>query len=170
MRENWDAAFQSMLKEEGGFVNHPADPGGMTNLGVTAASWKGWIGRMPTEDEMRALTPAVVKPFYKANYWDKVWGDRLPSGVDYAVFDFAVNSGPHRAITVLQKLVNTTQDGVMGPQTLAATNAANAGALVRQYVDARLKFLKGLSTFSVFGKGWSSRVTRVQEKAQRMVA
>lgn len=170
MRENWDTAFQSMLKEEGGYVNHPSDPGGMTNLGVTAASWKGWIGRMPTEEEMRALTPAVVKPFYKANYWDKVWGDRLPSGVDYAVFDFAVNSGPFRAIAVLQKLVNTTQDGVMGPQTLAAVNSANAGALVGQYNEARLKFLKGLSTFSVFGKGWSSRVTRVQDKAQKMVA
>lgn len=170
MRENWDAAFASTLKEEGGFVNHPADPGGMTNLGVTANTWKAWTGRSPTEDEMRALTPATVKPLYKANYWDKVWGDRLPAGLDYAVFDFAVNSGPHRAVTVLQKLVGTTQDGVMGPQTLAAVNAADHGALVRQYNDARLKFLKGLSTFSVFGKGWSGRVARVTDKAQKMVA
>lgn len=159
-----------MLKDEGGFVNHPRDPGGMTNLGVTAANWKAWLGRDVTEADMRALTPAVVKPFYKAMYWDKVWGDRLPSGVDYAVFDFAVNSGPFRATSVLQKLVNTAQDGVMGPQTLAAVNAADAGALVRQYMDARLKFLKGLSTFSVFGKGWSTRVTRVRDKAQKMVA
>ena len=107
---------------------------------------------------------------YKAMYWDKVWGDKLPSGLDYAMYDFAVNSGPFRAISVLQKLVGTAQDGVMGTQTFNAVQNANVGALIGQYSAARQKFLQGLSTYSVFGKGWSARVVRVQQIAQKMVA
>jgi lysozyme family protein len=170
MRENFDAAFNAMLKDEGGYSNDPRDPGGMTNLGVTRDNWKSWIGREPSEEEMRALRPNDVKPMYKAMYWDKVWGDKLPRGLDYAMFDFAVNSGPFRAISVLQKLVSCAQDGVMGPRTFDAVNSANTAALIAQLSAARLKFLQGLSTYSVFGKGWSSRVARVQTAAQKMVA
>lgn len=170
MRENWDASFKNMLQDEGGYSNHPADPGGMTNLGVTAENWKAWTGSQPSEADMRALTVNDVKPMYKAMYWDKVWGDKLPSGVDYALFDFAVNSGPYRAISFIQKLVGTAQDGVMGPKTFDAISKADAGDLVAQLSDARLRFLKGLSTFAVFGKGWSTRVARVRGIAQKMVA
>ena len=84
MKENWDACFAMVLKHEGGFVNHPKDPGGMTNLGVTRTNWELYLNRDVTEAEMRALTPEMVKPFYKKNYWDRIKGDALPSGVDYA--------------------------------------------------------------------------------------
>ena len=92
MKENFAEALEHVLKHEGGYVNHPSDPGGMTNLGVTKRVWEEWIGHEVDEKTMRALTPADVGPMYKAKYWDKVKGDELPSGVDYAVFDAAVNS------------------------------------------------------------------------------
>jgi hypothetical protein len=93
MRENWDDCFEMVLKHEGGYVNDPRDPGGRTNLGVTQRAWEAYWNRKSSEEEMRKLTPGIVKPFYKAMYWDKIRGDDLPSGVDYAAFDLAVNSG-----------------------------------------------------------------------------
>ena len=168
MKENWDHAFAQVIKSEGGFVNHPKDPGGMTNLGVTKKSWEGFMGREVTEAEMRALTPEVVKPFYKRFYWDTVKGDDLPSGVDYTVFDFAVNSGPGRAAKVLQQAVKVTADGNIGPQTLAKVKEADPTALVDVICAVRLEFLQGLPTFATFGKGWTRRVQEVANVAALM--
>ena len=84
MKENFDNCLIMLLKHEGGFVNHPKDPGGMTNLGVTKAVYDKWVGRTSTEQDMRNLTPEDVAPIYKKNYWDRVKGDDLPSGVDWA--------------------------------------------------------------------------------------
>ena len=97
---NWDDAFKLMLKSEGGFVNHPQDPGGMTNLGVTKSTWENWIGRQSDEAEMRNLTPAKVEPLYKKKYWDAVRADELPNGISYLVFDFAVNAGVEGAVVI----------------------------------------------------------------------
>lgn len=168
MKENWGAAFKATLKHEGGFVNHPKDPGGMTNLGVTKRVWDDYTGRRATEAEMRALTPEKVKPLYKTNYWDRVAGDELPSGIDFAVYDFAVNSGPSRAIRIAQKITGTKQDGVMGPATLARIRAYcdtyDAETFVITYQHERLAFLQSLSTFQTFGKGWSRRVAEVEDQ------
>lgn len=117
MKENFDRAFVETLKHEGGFVNHPKDPGGMTNLGVTKRVWEDYTGRKASEADMRALTPEKVKPLYRERYWNRVRGDDLPSGVDFAMYDFAVNSGPSRAIRTAQKIIGAKQDGMMGPQT-----------------------------------------------------
>lgn len=168
MKENFDACFAAMLTSEGGYSNHPDDPGGMTNLGVTAKNWQDFTGKPATEAVMRALTPSIVKPFYKARYWDKVAGDDLPSGVDYAVFDFAVNSGVGRAAKTLQKCVNVNPDGSIGPQTLAAVAGENPRTVVQDVCQARLDFLMSLSTYSVFGKGWKKRVLEVEDKAFNM--
>ena len=118
-QSNFGRCLDMLLKHEGGFVNHPKDPGGMTNLGVTRATYEQFLGRAVTEDEMRALTPEDVAPVYKKDYWDKVKGDDLPSGVDWCVFDWAVNSGPARAAKALQLVVGATVDGAIGPKTLA---------------------------------------------------
>ena len=112
-----DTACECLLKHEGGFVNHPKDPGGMTNLGVTKAVYDKWIGRESTEQEMRDLTPDDVAPIYKKNYWDKVRGDDLPSGVDWCAFDWAVNSGSGRPAKAIQRAVGAKQDGAIGPMT-----------------------------------------------------
>ena len=99
---NWKRSFELMLKSEGGWSNHSADPGGMTNLGVTKRVWEQWVGRESNEKEMRSLTPAMVEPLYKCKYWDACKCDDLPEGLDYLVFDFAVNAGPGRSIKTLQ--------------------------------------------------------------------
>ena len=162
---NFTEALEHVLKHEGGFVNHPKDPGGMTNLGVTKAVWDEWIGRESSEDEMRNLKPEDVAPLYKKMYWDRVKGDDLPSGVNYCVFDASVNSGTGRAAKWLQEAVGAVPDGAIGPNTLAKVKAHDADSLVNAYCDVRLNFLKSLKTFDTFGKGWTRRVEGVRQAA-----
>lgn len=168
MKENWEKCFRLVLSHEGGFVNHPRDPGGRTNLGVTQRSWEAYIDRPVTEAEMKALTPEMVKPFYKSRYWDKVRGDELPAGVDYAVYDLAVNSGPTRAAKYLQQVVGVPADGIIGRKTMAAVMDAQADEVVDAICGIRVDFLRSLPTFEVFGKGWMRRVAEVEEVAKGM--
>ena len=170
MKANFDAALKAILHHEGGFVNHPADPGGMTNLGVTKKVWEEWVGHPVDEKVMRGLTPEIVGPMYKVKYWDKVRGDDLPEGVDYCVFDAAVNSGPGRAAKWLQGCVGVEQDGGIGPKTLAAMAAFDPKELVEDYAKRRLSFLSDLPHWGTFGKGWSRRVAEVQSTAMNMTA
>ena len=170
MKENFAEALQKLLHHEGGFVNHPSDPGGRTNLGVTQKVWEEWVGHPVEEKGMRALTPATVAPLYRSKYWDKIKGDELPSGVDYAVFDAAVNSGPGRAAKWLQGCVGVEQDGGIGPKTLAAVAAMDPAELVEDYAKRRLSFLMDLPHWSTFGKGWGRRVAEVQSTASSMTA
>ena len=170
MKANFDSALKAVLHHEGGFVNHPADPGGMTNLGVTKKVWEEWVGHEVDEKAMRALTPELVGPLYKAKYWDKIKGDELPDGVDYAVFDAAVNSGPGRAAKWLQACVGVEPDGGIGPKTLAAVTAIDSSALVEDYAKRRLSFLMDLPHWRTFGKGWGRRVAEVQTVASSMTA
>jgi lysozyme family protein len=165
---SFDRALQLVLKHEGGYVDHPDDPGGPTNLGVTIGTLSAVLGRAATRADVKALTPAKVAPIYRARYWDAVCGDDLPPGVDYAVFDYAVNSGPARAAIALQRLVGVADDGKIGPITLAAVAAKDRKGLISQLCDARLTFLQGLSTWRTFGKGWSSRVLGVRNNALAM--
>jgi lysozyme family protein len=140
----------------------------MTNLGVTQRVWEEWVGHLVGEKEMRSLTPEIVAPMYKRKYWDKVSGDLLPAGLDLAVFDFAVNSGPGRAAKMLQKLVGTLPDGFLGPQTLRMLAEKDHKKLIADYNAARLAFLQELPTFTTFGKGWTTRVTAVNNEALAM--
>jgi len=168
MKENWDDSFAAVLKHEGGFVNHPKDPGGMTNLGVTKAAWESYVGKTVDEAFMRSLTPEVVKPFYKAMYWDKIKGDQLPAGVDYAAYDLAVNSGVGRAAKFLQTIAGVTADGILGPKSMGAIRECDPEQTVDALCDMRLDFLKRLNTFDTFGKGWIIRVNDVKAKATEM--
>jgi lysozyme family protein len=170
MISNWDNAFKLMLKSEGGFVNHPNDPGGMTNLGVTKATWENWVGRESDEVEMRGLTPEKVEPLYKKKYFDAVRGDELPMGLDYLMFDFAVNAGAGRAIKTLQTAVGVTPDGGFGPMTLAAVQAIDPVELIEKFSQAKEDFYRSLGTFATFGKGWLNRVADVKVKANSMLA
>jgi len=166
--ENWEQCFAMVLKHEGGYVNHPKDPGGMTNLGVTKRAWEQYVGREVDEATMRGLTPEKVKPFYKAMYWDKIKGDQLPSGVDYAAYDLAVNSGVGRAAKYLQQIAGVPADGVIGPKSMEAILACDAAETVDAICDRRLDFLKALPTWETFGKGWGRRVADVESKASEM--
>lgn len=170
MKENFDHALAAVLHHEGGFVNHPADPGGMTNLGCTKKVWEEWVGHPVDEATMRNLKPADVAPLYKARYWDKVKGDDLPAGVDYVVFDAAINSGPGRAAKWLQATVGVEADGAIGPATLRAVAARPAAQIVEDYNKRRLSFLQDLPTWGTFGRGWARRVAEVDAAADKMVA
>jgi lysozyme family protein len=170
MNTNWQKSFELMLQSEGGFVNHPSDPGGMTNLGVTKATWEGWVGREVDEAEMRGLTPEKVEPLYKERYWDAVRGDELPAGISYLCFDFAVNAGAGRSIKTLQTAVGVPVDGGFGPITMAAVQAFDPVELIERFSQAKENFYRSLTTFSTFGKGWLNRVADVKVKASAMLA
>ena len=169
MKDNFEQCLALVLKNEGGYVNNPADPGGMTNLGVTKKVWESWVGHPVDEAAMRALGPQDVSPLYKAQYWDKIKGDSLPLGVDYACFDLAVNSGVGRAAKILQQAVGVTADGAIGPATLVAVESQNPRTLATEICDARLAFLQTLPTWGTFGKGWGRRVEEVEKTAFSMV-
>jgi lysozyme family protein len=162
----WPTALAAVLKHEGGYVNHPADPGGRTNLGVTQRVWESWTNQPADEAAMRALTPELVAPLYRERYWNAVRGDELPAGVDLAVFDAAVNSGPGRATRWLQQAIGVWPDGIIGPRTMAAVAQQDAADLIDRICDLRLGYLKALPTFDVFGMGWTRRVAAVRSEAK----
>ena len=170
MRQNFASALQALLVHEGGYVFNPKDPGGETNLGCTKAVWEEHCGHPVTEKIMRALTPADVAPLYKRKYWDKVCGDDLPAGVDYCVFDTAINSGAGRAVKLLQACVGVEVDGGLGPKTLAAVKAVDPTQLVKDYTKRRLSFMMDLPTWGTFGHGWTTRVNEVEATCLKMTA
>lgn len=159
---NFKPSLSLVLAHEGGFVNHPADPGGATNQGVTQAVYDAYRKYNGAKVQSVKLISAVeVADIYNKQYWRLVRGDTLPCGFDYAVFDFGVNSGVSRAVRYMQRLVGVDDDGVIGFKTISAVEAAaraNEEALIVQYCANRLAFLKSLKTFPTFGKGWTRRV------------
>jgi lysozyme family protein len=168
----FDSCFPILLKEEGGFVNNPKDPGGATNLGVTKKTWEAYIGHRVDLITMKMLTPEAVKPLYRSHYWDAVNGDNLPPAVALCAFDFGVNAGPGRAAKLLQSVIGCSADGQIGPGTLRALQAfatANGTAeVVRRYQAARRDYYRKLPTFGTFGKGWLARTDRIETHALRL--
>uniref|UniRef100_UPI002592056E glycoside hydrolase family 108 protein n=1 Tax=uncultured Methylobacterium sp. TaxID=157278 RepID=UPI002592056E len=148
----------------------PADPGGATKLGVTIGTLSLWLGRPATKAEVKALTVATVAPIYRRNYWDTVQADALPPGLGYALFDFAVNSGKKRAVIGLQRALKIADDGALGPLTLAAVATHKPADLIDALCDGRLAFLRALSTWPRFGKGWARRVEEVRKAALAMAS
>jgi len=174
MKANFDACFAKVIKSEGGYVNDPADRGGETNLGVTIGAWGAYLNRAIQPGEMKALTVETVKPFYKSMYWDKVKGDDLPVGVDYAVFDLAENAGVSRAAKCLQRAVGAVDDGVIGGGTLGRVAKTDPADLLKNFADQKQRFYNGLATTNPsqqkFLKGWLARVDHVQDAAESMMA
>ena len=170
MKENYQTALNNVLRSEGGFVNNPKDPGGMTNLGVTKRTYEQYVGHPVDEETMRGLTPETVAPLYKQMFWDAVRGDDLPDGLDYCLFDLAVNSGASRAVKFLQMAVGTPQTGKITDREVQMANDADASDLVNKVCNERLVFLQSLNTWATFGKGWGNRVAYVQRTAIKMLS
>jgi len=168
MNFTFAAAMRLLMRHEGGFSNNAKDLGGMTCCGVTKASWDAHTGKSSSEADMRALTQEAVQPLYKARYWDIIHGDALPPGVDYCLFDCAVNSGPSRATKLAQSVLHLQVDGSLGPKTLAAINAADPVEFIEDYSQRRLDFLKSLPTWATFGTGWGKRVSDVEIQSKSM--
>lgn len=156
---NFDQAFDILLKHEGGFSDHAADPGGKTRYGITEAVARevGYRG------DMRELPLDLAKRIYKDRYWDAVRAEELPAAVRYAVFDAAVNSGPRQAILWLQRAVGVKDDGIIGPQTLAAVHAADPERLLRRMLAQRLRFMTNLPNWGSFSRGWARRIADLME-------
>lgn len=166
---NFQHALRLVLKHEGGWSDHPRDPGGATNKGITLATYSGWLGRSASKAELRDIPKAHIDAIYRDRYWKPCGGDLLPSGVDYCVFDFGVNSGPRTAVKRLQEIVHTEQDGIVGPDTLAAVNRYGHRKTIRDLTARRFRFLRSLSTWDTFGRGWTRRVNGVEQAAFDML-
>lgn len=176
MKDNFSASLAHVLTIEGGFVNSPRDPGGATNHGVTQAIYDKWRRShgLPSQD-VRLITQVEIEAIYHSMFWQPVHGDDLPGGVDYATFDFAVNSGPYeadvclqRAIEALQNAAGVTIDGVIGPKTLAALHAADPRRIITEVCAERVAFMKAHCDWADFGKGWEKRVASVEVTARGM--
>lgn len=163
MKQNFDQCLTWLLAHEGGFVDHPNDPGGMTNKGITARVYSQWLADTMdvdteiTEEMMRNIPDNHVEQIYREEYWNRVAGDNLPAGLDLSVFDWAVNSGVGRSARTLQKILAVKADGAIGPQTLAAVAAHDTEQLITDMYSRRQAFYERLKTFEHFGKGWTRR-------------
>jgi len=156
---NFDSAFDTLLKHEGGFSDHAADPGGKTRFGVTEAVARevGYRG------DMRELPLDLAKRIYRDKYWNSVKAEELPPACRYAVFDGAVNSGPGQSIKWLQRSLGVLDDGIIGPKTIAAANAVNPDALRMRMLSQRLKFMASLANWPAFSRGWANRIASLME-------
>lgn len=173
------ACLAEVLKWEGGWSNDPWDPGKETNKGITLAVYAAFIGagaaglrdewaREQLVQELREIDDATVAEIYHRNYWQLVRGDDLPPGVDLAVFDFGVNSGPGRAVRHLQKCLGVGIDGHIGPRTLQAAREADPTKLIPALMDSRWSFMQQIKHFWRFKNGWNRRVQGVRAAALRM--
>jgi len=165
VKDRFAACLPVILHHEGGWADHPKDPGGATKKGVNLATYSKYLGRQATKDELRNISDADIQQIYRSLYWNRAACDQLPTGVDLVVFDMAVNSGPGRAVKLLQEIVGSTPDGGIGPQTLAAVAKQNPLSLIEQYSEARRVFYKSLGAYVTFGKGWLRRTDEVEAEA-----
>lgn len=167
--ENYQTCLEMILHHEGGYVNHPKDPGGETNLGVTKRVYEEWGG---TKD-MKDLEVEDVAPIYRKNYWDRIKADDIASGLDLCVFDFGVNAGTGRAAKYLQSMIGTVADGGIGPNTLKKLDEYleenSVEDAIKNYQAERQSYYESLSTFETFGRGWTRRVEETTESALEMI-
>jgi lysozyme family protein len=173
MQNNFAKAYRKTVAAEGGFSQHPLDPGGATMKGVTLKTYSAHLGRQATVEELKAIPEEHLLAIYGQGYWDRCKCDDLPSGLDVCVFDWAVNSGPGRAVKALQELAGVRPDGDVGPKTLAAVASwwAYYGpkTCIGMYQNERMEYLEDLSTFKVFGNGWTKRVIDMENFAYTLV-
>jgi hypothetical protein len=165
----FDACMSYVFKAEGGYSDTPGDLGGPTNFGITLATLESYEGKKLNADDVRSLTPEMAKEIYRTNYWNRMQCGSLPDGLDLEVFDFGVNSGPSQSVKTLQGVVGVTQDGSIGPITLAAVGALNPRDVIARFTQARLIFYQGLNQ-PEFLKGWEARVASIQTAALSMLA
>lgn len=169
---NFAAALRRVLRHEGGWANHPADPGGPTMKGVTQRVYDAYRDNTgAARQSVRNITEAELQAIYRKQYANAVRFDELPLGVDYCVFDGAVNSGPSRSAKWLQRALGASKvDGHVGVISIDKAKAADPAALINAICDERMRFLRTLRTWSTFGVGWTTRVAEVRKVAIAMAA
>lgn len=174
MRKNFPAVLDLLHESEGGYVNHPRDPGGHTNRGVTLRTFQDVYGSDQTVSDLKNITQRQVESVYYQRYWKPTGGNVLASGLDYCVFDYGVNSGPRRAVKALQRIVGAKEDGQFGPNTAKATysylTSHTAAELIDAICDQRMAFLQRLAHWETFKRGWTKRVARVRMDSKAWAA
>lgn len=169
MRSSYDASLDRLLKDEGGYTDHPSDPGGPTNFGITLVDARRYWKGNATADDVRTMPQSVARQIYRERYWNAMRCDELPAGVDYAVFDYGVNSGIGRAGKVLRRVLDMPDTtSAITNEVVAAAARRNASDLVAAICAERLAFLQALKIFPVFGRGWTTRVNGVRAAALAM--
>ena len=150
----FDEAFEALLRAEGGYSDHPADPGGATRFGVTqaVARSEGYKG------DMREYPLSDAKRVYRKRYWTALRLEEVPPGIRFDLFDAAVNSGTAQAIKWAQRILQIPDDGKVGPVTIQALNTVNVNKFLAKYNGARLHFLTSLPGWANFGRGWARRI------------
>lgn len=167
----YDEALRRLLIHEGGYSNHPSDPGGPTNFGITIFDYRKYVKPDANAADVRAMKVAEAKAIYRAKYWDAQRCDELPAGVDYALFDYGVNSGIGRSGKVLRRVLDLSDaSSAVTDGVIACAKAADARQLIAVISDERLRFLQSLRTWPVFGAGWGRRVAEVRAAALAMSA
>lgn len=172
-KDNFDQCLQLVLGAEGGFSNHPKDPGGATNLGITLETLSAWRkskspDAVTTAADVEKLTLAEATEIYRTNYWNRLRCGDLPSGIDLLVFDFGVNSGPGTSAATLQKVIGAEQDGSIGPLTIHAVGGIDRLKVIRDFSARRLELYRSFKGFDVFGAGWTNRTNSMEQAALRM--
>lgn len=149
---DFDIAFQRLIENEGGYVNHPGDPGGETKYGISKRQYPG--------EDIKNLTIDRAKTIYLRDYWGPAGCDAVPMAAKYQVFDMAVNSGVLQTIRTIQKTVGEVVDGVLGPRTLQAIQGMQPTRFVARFNGYRLEFMTDLKTWELFGRGWARRIAK----------
>jgi lysozyme family protein len=165
---SYPEAIRRLLANEGGYSNHPSDPGGPTNFGITLGDYRKYVKADATAADVRAMQVGEAKAIYRSKYWEAMRADELLAGVDYCMFDYAVNSGTGRAPKVLQRVLGVPVTGRVDDATLAVARERDARALIQAICDERMRFLQSLKTWPVFGRGWTKRVAEVRTAALAM--
>ena len=169
MTSNFESIIAWLMEMEGGYANHPRDPGGCTKYGITLATMRRYLKPAATCSDVRQLSLDQAEAIYRKGYWAPVKGDDLPSGVDAVVFDFGVNSGPNTAAQYLQRVLAIKADGVIGPITLAEARRQPPAWVVDRLIGERLAYLQSLKTWSIFGRGWQRRLDGLKALANELM-
>lgn len=165
MQGNFKECLDIVLKHEGGWVNHPSDPGGETNLGVTKRVWEEWVGH-PVES-LKKLTKEDVAPLYEQRYWRPTYCEVLPRGLSLLIFSMGVNAGPGRSVKLFQSCLGILADGVIGPRTMALVKSSDVISLIAKFSDARREYYRSLNK-PAFIKGWLARTDKEESEALDM--
>lgn len=170
MENNFVKCLEIILEHEGGFVDHPKDPGGATNKGVTLKTYKEFLKKDVTVDDLKNIPEEHLESLYKEKFWNKLSADELPNGLDLTMFDWAVNSGFIKPAKSLQLIIGAVPDGYLGPNSIKSLNEfdGDTQGLINYICDEREEFYHNLSTFETFGKGWLRRTSETREKALEM--
>jgi lysozyme family protein len=146
----FEQAFERLIGHEGGYVNHPADPGGETKYGISRRSYPG--------EDIAGMTLDRARLIYRRDFWGPAGCDAVPAPLRFDLFDVAVNAGPRRAVQMLQRAVGAVEDGILGPRTLQALGSMPPARVLARFNGHRLEHLASLPTWPAFGRGWARRV------------